>query len=146
MTRILRARVIWGVLAGGVLVTATAAEAQTGSPVIWENYGAMGRSIYGMDYIPYYSRHPPVYYSYPIARAYGYSPYAYPPWVKTPEIERPRPALFHNEHVSAAKTVCEPHASTAGEPLRITNPYVVRTADAESAGSQRLVSRSGPRP
>ena len=36
--------------------------------------------------VPYFAAHPPVYYSYPVARTYGYSPFAYLPDVRTPEI------------------------------------------------------------
>ena len=31
--------------------------------------------VYTEDYVPYFIRHPPVYYSCPIAYPYGYSPY-----------------------------------------------------------------------
>ncbi len=36
--------------------------------------------------VPYYSAFPPVYYSAPVPRTYGYSPFAYPPGTMTPEI------------------------------------------------------------
>ena len=54
---------------------------------------------------PYFSLHPPVYYSYPVPRTYGYSPYAYPGTVMTPEIVSPAAALpienphMHNDHM-----------------------------------------------
>ena len=48
---------------------------------------------------------PPVYYSQPVARPYGYSPFAYPGWVRTPEI-----------------------AEAACEPLTLDNPYVTPSA------------------
>jgi hypothetical protein len=34
---------------------------------------------YERDHIPFYAVHPPVYYSYPVARAYGWTPFAYTP-------------------------------------------------------------------
>jgi hypothetical protein len=34
---------------------------------------------YERDHIPFYAVHPPVYYSYPVARAYGWTPFAYSP-------------------------------------------------------------------
>lgn len=40
-----------------------------------------------LDYIPYFAAHPPVYYSVPVPRTYGYSPYAYPPGTRTPDVE-----------------------------------------------------------
>ena len=62
------------------------------------DYGYLYNSL---DYnVPYFAAHPPVYYSYPVPRTYGYSPFAYPPYVMTPEV--------------------------GGEsaPVEITNPYV----------------------
>ena len=52
------------------------------------NFWDAGR-LYGVlaDNVPYYSAFPPVYYSVPVARTYGYSPFAYPPGTMTPEIE-----------------------------------------------------------
>ena len=50
------------------------------------------------EHIPYYSLHPPVYYSMPVPRSYGYSPFAYPPGTMTPEV--------------------------VVEPMEIKNPYV----------------------
>jgi hypothetical protein len=57
--------------------------------------------LYSRDYIPYYSLHPPVYYSYPVPRAYGWSPWAYPPGVLTPEIlgDLTGPQEIINPHV-----------------------------------------------
>jgi hypothetical protein len=54
--------------------------------------------------VPYYSAFPPVYYSMPVPRSYGYSPFAYPPGTMTPEVV---------EAVSAQE---------------IINPYVVPTS------------------
>ena len=51
----------------------------------WGGYWP-GYSIYSTESIPYFSQHPPVYYSYPVPRTYGYSPYAYPPGIMTPDI------------------------------------------------------------
>jgi len=56
------------------------------------------------EHLPYYSLHPPVYYSLPVARSYGYSPWAYPPGTMTPEVQ-------------------------IAEPLEIQNPYVPRTKE-----------------
>src|ERR1700742_789907 len=39
-----------------------------------------------LNNVPYYALHPPVYYSYPVPRTYGYSPFAYPPSVMTPDV------------------------------------------------------------
>ncbi len=53
----------------------------------WFSYGYSG-SLYGLGRMPvppYYSIHPPVYYSLPQARAYGHSPFAYSGDYQAPE-------------------------------------------------------------
>jgi hypothetical protein len=47
------------------------------------NYGA---GDINQPHIPYYALFPPVYYSHPVPRTYGYSPFAYPPGVMTPDV------------------------------------------------------------
>lgn len=82
--------------------------------------------------VPYYALHPPVYYSYPVPRTYGYSPFAYPPGVMTPEITMaPQPETIINPHVpagapeaSAIKTDTSASVNRQPEPLVIYNPYV----------------------
>lgn len=56
-------------------------------------YGGGGFGGYGgynvytnSDRPPFYAMFPPVYYSYPVPRPYGYSPFAYPPGTMTPEV------------------------------------------------------------
>ena len=69
----------------------------------------MGR-LYGVmaDNVPYFAAFPPVYYSAPVPRTYGYSPFAYPPGVMTPDL-----------------------VETVSEPQVIENPYVVPEATSE---------------
>jgi hypothetical protein len=86
------------------------------------------------DEVPYHAAFPPVYYSYPVPRTYGYSPFAYPPGVMTPEIEAPGPQVIENPYVEPRVEEVEPEAAapadeTTGisrEPqlLVILNPYV----------------------
>jgi hypothetical protein len=66
----------------------------------WGGFGGW-YPLYSRDHIPYYALHPPVYYSYPVPRAYGWSPWAYPPGVLTPEIlgEMTGPQEIINPHV-----------------------------------------------
>src|SRR5436190_2059368 len=53
--------------------------------------------------LPYFALHPPVYYSQPVPRTYGYSPFAYPPGVMTPELDgEPQPVTINNPYVPAA--------------------------------------------
>jgi hypothetical protein len=61
---------------------------------------------------PYFAIHPPVYYSHPVPRTYGYSPYAYPGTMETPEIV---------------------------EPEVIENPYVTQPAQEEPASNVKVV-------
>lgn len=87
---------------------------------------------------PYFALNPPVYYSYPVPRTYGYSPFAYPGYVKTPDIiEDPVPLEIMNPYVPSstikkneqppADTTVEAKSEKAAaqrvEPLVIDNPY-----------------------
>lgn len=78
----------------------------------WD-YGGLWGGGYGIEfstgYPPFYALYPPVYYSYPVARTYGYSPFAYPPYVTTPSVS------------SGAEQV---EIAQARPPVRIINPYV----------------------
>ena len=80
-------------------------------------------SIYTTESIPYFAEHPPVYYSQPVPRPYGYSPYAYPPGVMTPE-PKPQPKITINPHVKPKAKSTNVARSTTPKPLRIRNPYV----------------------
>ena len=66
---------------------------------------ALPPSIYVNDYIPYYAAHPPVYYSYPVPRPYGFSPYAYPPGTMTPE---PKLTIKSDCSTSKPAVACTP--------------------------------------
>jgi|SoiMethySBSTD1v2_1073268.scaffolds.fasta_scaffold511392_1 hypothetical protein len=87
--------------------------------------------------VPYFALHPPVYYSYPVPRTYGYSPFAYPPYVMTPEIAAEvEPLTIDNPYVprktDATPPAAEPKADQAAsaarqvEPLVIINPFVTQ--------------------
>jgi hypothetical protein len=66
--------------------------------------------------VPYYAAFPPVYYSAPVPRSYGYSPFAYPPGTMTPEVV---------ETVSAQE---------------IVNPYMVPTSTQASPAEEDKVT------
>jgi hypothetical protein len=82
--------------------------------------------------LPYFALHPPVYYSYPVPRTYGYGPFAYPPSVMTPDVAGgvqpmeiinpyvpsvdPKPASLEKDRTTAT--------SSQPQPLVIINPYV----------------------
>lgn len=73
---------------------------------------------------PYFSIHPPVYYSAPVPRTYGYSPYAYPGTVRTPELEvSQKVAIIQNPFTSDKKN--KKGMKTASSKARmIINPFV----------------------
>jgi hypothetical protein len=92
--------------------------------------------------LPYFALHPPVYYSYPIPRTYGYSPFAYGPEIMTPEVvEESKPVTIDNPYVPLKKTVdaksTDRSASTAStpQPLVITNPFVTPVSNVAQSGS-----------
>jgi hypothetical protein len=94
-------------------------------------YGYLYNSL---DYnVPYFAAHPPVYYSYPVPRTYGYSPFAYPPHVMTPDVvdESSVPVQIINPYVPSSsgeqtKPEADKTADSAGQPqpLVIINPFV----------------------
>ena len=88
-------------------------------------------SLYVREYIPYSAQYPPVYYSYPVARPYGYSPYAYPPGTVTPERHRQEPAVVSNPYVVEAS----PAKVQTTAPLRIVNPYVEQPEQIKEAAA-----------
>jgi hypothetical protein len=89
--------------------------------------------------LPHFSLHPPVYYSYPVPRTYGYSPFAYPPGVMTPDVVgEVKPLEIINPYVPQEKPVSVEKDRAAAtksqpQPLVIMNPYV---------SSNRAVARS----
>jgi hypothetical protein len=93
-------------------------------------YAELYRELY--NNLPYFALHPPVYYSQPVPRTYGYSPFAYPPYVMTPEIAvEAQPVTIINPHVQGPeKKVDKPKQdrtaarATPAEPLVIVNPFV----------------------
>jgi hypothetical protein len=114
-------------------------------------YGLYGGGLYGgwwpgpfaQQCPPYFALYPPVYYSHPIARPYGFSPFAYPPGTMTPEVIRVQPLMVFNPFVAQSLTVERP-AKTSG-PLRIRNPYVNKP-ESGLAAFDGLTTLPAPRP
>lgn len=114
----------------------TSANAQSVGPYCssgfpYAGWGGYFSSPYATGRIPtppYFALHPPVYYSAPVARTYGYSPYAYPGSVRTPEIVAPQSAMIHNPYISPESEQKISHQDTVVEakpsPKMIQNPYV----------------------
>ncbi len=112
-----------------VIALVAAPEAEAGNGWGYGNPWGFGGSIYAMDRIPYFSQHPPVYYSYPVPRTYGYSPYAYPPGTMTPDAaQAPSPVTLDNPYFPEQGKVTEAVDRSAAvsprpEPLVVNNPY-----------------------
>lgn len=104
-------------------------------------YGGFGYGLrpspYSLGQVPippYFALHPPVYYSMPVARTYGHSPYAYPGFYRTPEVEVAVavPATITNPHVTPSAIELDEASELEGQqddyavkPLVIDNPYVL---------------------
>ncbi len=90
--------------------------------------------LYGVlaDNVPHFAAFPPVYYSAPVPRTYGHSPFAYPPGTKTPEIVAPEPLEIINPHATGAIKASTSSSdevtlrATTSQPLVVVNPYVTR--------------------
>lgn len=111
-----------------------------GSFATWPNYYGWGASPYSLGQVPvppYFALHPPVYYSMPVPRTYGYSPYAYPGTVETPEIViEDRSAMIENPYVTPSATqpasqeqpaqgkIDTDQHSASSKPVIIENPFV----------------------
>jgi hypothetical protein len=107
-----------------IVLAAAGQAAQAQTPCNYGWYGWGGHGHYGYE-LPYYTLHPPVYYSYPVPRSYGYSPYAYPPGTLTPEVqvEFVDPKVMINPFVPGNEAAPAPEQTTGG-PRMIYNPYV----------------------
>jgi hypothetical protein len=91
-------------------------------------YGLYGSRV---NDVPYFSMFPPVYYSLPVPRTYGWSPFAYPPGTMTPEVEPAQPQDMVNPYVpqnkekgEAKPTSMHTAAYRAPTPQVLINPYV----------------------
>lgn len=110
----------------------------------------LGRGLpYSYDeHVPYYSLYPPVYYSAPVPRTYGHSPFAYPPGYTTPEIQmQPTPQMMNNPFVApgsaqpAKPKSAETDDRTAQAPQLILNPFVEQRFSVE----RELAAREAPK-
>ena len=106
----------------------------------WWGWGGPVRYFPSDRQIPYFAEHPPVYYSYPVPRTYGWSPYAYPPTVMTPELPMP-PLEYLNPYVDPQSQSQEVNPSKTAKasvrakgPLWVYNPFV--------DGTERLAERT----
>ncbi len=96
-------------------------------------YGGWWPGLYLQEDLPYFALFPPVYYSHPIPRPYGFSPFAYPPGTVTPEVVRVQPLMVANPFVPQLAAIERPTKTTG--PLRIRNPYVAQPETGLAASS-----------
>jgi hypothetical protein len=85
---------------------------------------------YSQESIPYFASHPPVYYSYLVPRAYGDSPFSYPPGTMDSMTNSPpaQPQIIKNWYIDNDTSPIE-QQTQARKPLRIINPYVEQNAE-----------------
>jgi hypothetical protein len=94
--------------------------------------------------VPHFAAFPPVYYSVPVPRTYGYSPFAYPPYVMTPDVVgEVQPLTIDNPYVPNTKPASAPADSKSDraasvtkkvEPLVVINPYVTGSDSVAQSG------------
>lgn len=123
-------------LAGGFCASQASAQMGIGPGGYGLGFFNYGANSYGGNYrIPYYALYPPVYYSYPVARPYGYSPFAYPPGTITPELPPKQAAEYLNPYVpQPAKSTGD---QTVSAPRMYYNPYVKQAQTASTLAAAR---------
>ena len=75
---------------------------------------------------PYFALHPPVYYSLPIARSYGYSPFAFPSTIGAPKISIVQPKEVLNPYVKPEEIEGQPaklKVTVTVKPKTVANSY-----------------------
>ena len=126
-------------LAAGVCASRASAQVSVLGPGAYGlGFFDYGSTNYGGNYrIPYYALFPPVYYSYPVARPYGYSPFAYPPGTVTPEAPQQAVAPVEYRNPLVPQRTASPTDKTASLPRMYYNPYVAEAKPASSLASAR---------
>jgi hypothetical protein len=105
--------------------------------------------------IPFYAAHPPVYYSYPIARPYGDSPFPSPPAYYGPGVEDSGPQTIINPYAQPGSAVPSNAAPSNGAPNGATpappapnnvKPTAGRTASLAEGSTPSFESLPSPEP
>jgi hypothetical protein len=138
-----------GMLALAGLMAWSASSASAQSPYCGGWGGGCGINypygLYGsrVDEVPYFSMFPPVYYSAPVPRTYGWSPFAYPPGTMTPEVTVDNPQEIINPYVPQNKdskpakpTSSHSAAYHAHTPQLLVNKFVTAGGTASPASTQ----------
>jgi hypothetical protein len=138
------AKRVSGWFGGMVFVVAVACLANSASAQIGFGAGGYGLGFYNygragvmQQDIPYYALYPPVYYSQPVPRTYGYSPFAYPPGVMTPDVAPPQPEVIKNPYVPLPPPTKPTSDQHTNAPRIYRNPYVKQAQVASEQSLQR---------
>lgn len=116
--------------AAAVLLAASCSASTAQAQLIGAGGYGLGFYNYSGNYFgnnyrqPYYALYPPVYYSYPVARPYGYSPFAYPPGVMTPEAPQQKVAPVEYINPLVPQSSSPAPDKTAGRARMYHNPFV----------------------
>jgi hypothetical protein len=115
----------------------------------WAGYGCDGyyrTTTYSQESIPYFALHPPVYYSKPIPRIYGESPFPYPPGMTAYQAYTPpQPQIIKNEPIDEANPPTDQQYQTR-QPLRITNPFVQQSDNTTMLKGVKWGTKKTPKP
>lgn len=110
-------RIAWSVAALALLTVEARAQWGYQAGYYPQFYGRNVYTIYDQDRIPYFALHPPVYYSAPVPRTYGYSPFAYPGNYRTPDVVAPvDPVTIVNPYYDAEPKNAAPQTTPAPKP------------------------------
>ncbi len=143
----MKTRYTFALMLGMVCSLVNTGEAQAQYGLQGAGYGGFGSydvgRLYGVlaNNVPYFAAFPPVYYSAPVPRTYGHSPFAYPPGVMTPEVAQVASQEILNPYVPASTPSETPAESSdkvtqvnkRPQPLTVMNPYA-STRLAKNAG------------
>jgi len=104
-------------------------------------------NVYVQDSMPYFAMYPPVYYSHPVPRPYGFSPFAYPPGMATPNgvvlySSTVMPNRQARYRVKPQTTV----GKTAAAPLVIENPFVRKEGQVAAKAAVKSSGKAAPQP
>ena len=117
--------VIWVFFAVSVFCVLPNVAAADGPYFAWGGFSPWGygpASIYTVERRPYFALHPPVYYSYPVARTYGLLPYPYLPAPVTRDVLRPVPHTIVNPYVVGSGAAGGPQQAALPRRVHVTYP------------------------
>ena len=105
----------------------------------WNNYFSSPYASSRIPTPPYFAIHPPVYYSVPVPRTYGYSPYAYPGTMQTPQVELAKAEMIHNPYATKKASGKKENSldKTASKSRMITNPFVTAKSETALASTEK---------